>query len=84
MDKLNRVKLLTKKNYLFLNSQTLPKLYNFNGNFFIFKSKFFLEKGEIPIKKSIGFKISNDESIDINDISDLNKVKKLKFFKKSK
>ena len=84
LDKLNRVKLLTKKNYLFLNSQTLPKLYKFNGNFFIFKSKFFLEEGEIPIKKSIGFKISNDESIDINDISDLNKVKKLKFFKKSK
>ena len=46
---------------------------------FLFLKVNFLEEGEIPIKKSIGFKISNDESIDINDISDLNKVKKLKF-----
>ena len=83
LDKTNKIKMLTKKNYLFLNSQSLPKLYKFNGNFFIFKSKFFLDEYEIPIKNSIGFKISEAESIDIDNLTDLKKVKKLKFFKKS-
>ena len=83
LDKTNKIKMLTKKNYLFLNSQSLPKLYKFNGNFFIFKSKFFLDEYEIPIKNSIGFKISEAESIDIDNLTDLKKVKKLKFFKNS-
>ena len=83
LDSEKKIKLLTKKNYLFLNSQVLPKLYKFNGNFFIFKSKYFLEEGEIPIKKSIGFKISIEEAIDIDDLFDFKRVKKSKFFKKS-
>tara|TARA_A100000164_G_C21726449_1_gene685420 strand:- start:226 stop:900 length:675 start_codon:yes stop_codon:yes gene_type:complete len=83
LDSEKKIKLLTKKNYLFLNSQVLPKLYKFNGNFFIFKSKYFLEEGEIPIKKSIGFKISIEEAIDIDDLIDFKRVKKSKFFKKS-
>ena len=83
LDSNNKIKLLTKKNYLFLNTQKLPKLYKFNGNFFIFKSKYFLKEKEIPLKNSTGFKISKQECIDIDNLSDLRKVKKTKFFKKS-
>lgn len=83
LDSNNKIQLLTKQNYLFSNSQILPTQYKLNGNFYIFKSKSFIEEKEIPIRNARGMIVSSNESIDIDTISDLRKVKNTKFFNKS-
>ena len=71
LDKNYKVKTISNKLYLFKNRQNLPKLFSMNGNFFLFKSKFFLKEKEIPVKKCEIINIKFPYTIDIDNSEDL-------------
>ncbi len=79
-----RMKFMDKNNILLdnyytekkegLNKQELNKMYIRNGAIYIFKKKN-IEKGTIKGKKSYGFLMSKNQSINIDSINDLNYAK---------
>ena len=60
------------------NRQTLPRVYYPNGAIYIFTSKEFLASSQIPIHGAIPFVMSIENSIDIDNIDDLNHAECLK------
>ena len=81
-----RMKFMDKNNILFdnyytekkegLNKQELKKMYIRNGAIYIFKKKN-LEKETIKGKKSYGFLMSRNQSVNIDSMDDLNYAKYL-------
>ena len=67
----------TNSSYLFKNRQDLPKLFFMNGNFFLFKSKFFLKEKEIPTIKSKIVEIKFPYTMDIDNQKDLINCRKI-------
>ena len=62
-------------NYYNENDQNLPNLYKQNGAIYIFLLKNFLKKNKIPINNLLPYIMNEKDSIDINDIEDLKKIK---------
>lgn len=84
--------LVYKKNYLtskwkkyqFKNSNNLQNFYFDTGNFYIYKTKQFLNSKDLHPKNMIGHEMSYFRSIDINDMRDLQIAKKLYVINKIK
>ena len=62
--------------YPFLRRQDLPKVYMSNGAIYIIKTDEFLRDKSFWTPKTIEFIIGEKESLDIDSINDLDKVKK--------
>ena len=63
------------KDFIFKNRQDLPEVYSPNGAIYIFSANDFLKNNTIPTNNIGFYEMSNENSIDIDDKSDLIKVK---------
>jgi CMP-N-acetylneuraminic acid synthetase len=66
-----------KKNYYNLNRQQLPHTFKSNGAIYLFTKKQFIKASGFPTNNSIGYLMSNSESVDVDNFSDLKNVKKI-------
>lgn len=68
------------ENFLTSNRQELPKTYQANGAIYIFLASQIIKQKKIPINNSLAFLMSNESSIDIDNLNDYKNSKKI--FKK--
>lgn len=61
----------------FKRRQDLPKVYMPNGAIYIIKTDIFIGSGRLLTDHTIPFQMSMDKSLDIDNLEDLNKAKKL-------
>jgi CMP-N-acetylneuraminic acid synthetase len=68
---------LVKEKFLSANRQELKKTFYPNGAISVFKVKEFLKKKKVPITRSIPYIMNRVDSLDIDNLSDLEILKKL-------
>lgn len=71
LDEQGRLESLFGEKYSNHNRQQLPKTYMPNGAIYIFRKKFFLDRGGFPSDGSIPYIMSKRDSIDIDEEGDL-------------
>ena len=60
-----------------MNRQLLPKLFKPNGAIYVMKIEEFITSGKLISKNTIPFKMYIEESIDIDSLEDLKRIKNL-------
>ena len=60
-----------------INRQLLPKLFKPNGAIYIIKIKEFLSNGKLITKNTMPFKMTFEDSIDIDSLEDFNRIEKI-------
>ena len=66
-----------KNDYINYNRQNLPTTYVTNGAIYIFLASSFIKKKRIPILNSLAFEMSQNSSIDIDNLDDFKFAKKI-------
>ena len=66
-----------KKDYINYNRQNLPTTYVTNGAIYIFLASSFIKRKRIPILNSLAFEMSQNSSIDIDNLADFKFAKKI-------
>ena len=62
---------ISSTNYLNMNDQSLPTVYRPNGSIYIFSAKSFVENNyNFPNSKILGYRMKENNSIDINTFED--------------
>ena len=73
----NKLELIHSRNLANHNRQSLPKVFMPNGAIYIFRIKEFLKKKTFPQNDLVPLIMSLKDSLDIDYIKDLNKVRKI-------
>ena len=77
MIKKKLLKTIFDKRYLSQRRQNLMQTYYINGAIFAFSIKEFLKERDFPFQNSLAYIMSENKSIDLDKIEDLEKLKKM-------
>ena len=71
------IKPIFEENFISANRQSFGDVYAPNGAIYIFNSKVFIKNKKIPIKNSLAYKMSENDSHDIDTLDDYLLAKKM-------